>query len=492
MNDRRRRTLINLSLGLSVLAVMTAGGMALLRPDLTSQASADPVPTVTVTTGSISATVSADGSVQPATEVAANFETSGTVDSVRVEVGDDVTTGQTLATLDTADAERAVEVARLSLEAAEEGLEAAQAGNTTTEPDTQVVNQTTVARRKAAVTRAQTATQQAQSALQAAQESLANAQRATPVDPAAVAQAQASVDTAQTGYDQALSAQTKAEISLATAQQGTTVAGDTTTTVDEASVANARAKVLEAQATHDDAQAALDACVLTAPDDGTVLAVNGKVGSSVGSTVGSGSGTTDAGAADATSATTSGDFIVIADLDELEVSVAFAESDVADIEVGQAATLTFPGLDGATGAGEVTSISPTATTSSNVVTYAALVAITEHPEGLRLGQSASVTITTASVEEATIVPSVAVTTSGGRSSVTVVSDDVQAVTPVELGVIGADFTQVLSGVDAGQQVVLTSATSTDDSTADSLQGGFPGGDMGGPPTGGGAPPGGMP
>ena len=135
---------------------------------------------------------------------------------------------------------------------------------------------------------------------------------------------------------------------------------------------------------------------------------------------------------------------MIADLDELEVSVAFAESDVTDIDVGQEATLTFPGLDDATGTGEVTSISPTATTSSSVVTYAALVAITEHPDDLRLGQSASVTITTASVEDVTIVPSVAVTTSGTRSTVTVVSDGAQAVTPVEVGVVGADYTQILS------------------------------------------------
>jgi multidrug efflux pump subunit AcrA (membrane-fusion protein) len=351
---------------------MTAGGFALLRPDLTSGASASSVQTVAVTTGAVTSTVSADGSVQPASEVAANFETSGTVDSVRVEVGDTVAKGQMLATLDTADAERAVEVARLSLTAAQEGLDAAEEGITTTEPDTQVVNQSKVARRKAAVTTAQNATQQAQSALQAAQESLAAAQRGTPVDPNAVAQAQTAAAAAQSAYDKALAAQTKAEISLATAQQGTTVAGDTTTTVDDASVANARAKVLEAQSTYDDARSALAACVLKAPAHGTVLEVNGKVGSSAGSSASS----STSGASATTASTSSSDFVVIADLDELEVSVAFAESDVTDIDVGQEATLTFPGLDDATGTGEVTSISPTATTSSSVVTYAALVAIT--------------------------------------------------------------------------------------------------------------------
>ncbi len=469
-----------------------------MRPGSASGANAS-VRTVGVSTGSVSATASADGTVQPAEEVAANFETSGTVASVRVEVGDVVKAGKKLATLETKDAERAVTVAKLSLEAAQESLDTARAGVTTTEPDKVVVDQEKVARRKAAVTRAQTATQQAQGAVQAGQEALAAAKKGmtatdpatgqpvTTVDQAAVKAAQAQLRAAQKAYDEALDAQTAAEVSLAKAQAGTTVAGKSTTTVDQAQVASARARVIEAQATYDDAKAALAACKLKAPSGGTVLAVNGKVGSSVGSA--SGSSATSGGGTGTASASGS-DFIVIADLDVLDVSVAFAESDVADIAVGQAASITFPGLDDATGAGEVTTISPTATSSSGVVTYAALVRITEFPDGLRLGQTASVTITTDSVDEATIVPSVAVATSGGRSTVTVVGDDgSQVVTPVQVGVVGADYSQIVSGVESGQRVVLTSAESGDSSNGVfGPGGGFPGGFPGGgqPPAGGGA------
>ena len=46
-------------------------------------------------------------------------------------------------------------------------------------------------------------------------------------------------------------------------------------------VASAEAQVVQAQATLDDAEAALDATTLTAPISGTVLQVNGKVGSIV-------------------------------------------------------------------------------------------------------------------------------------------------------------------------------------------------------------------
>ena len=228
--------------------------------------------------------------------------------------------------------------------------------------------------------------------------------------------------------------------------------------------------MFKAQATLDDAKAALAACTLKAPAGGTVLAVNGKVGSS---TSGTTSTATAEGSGTATESTSSTDFIVIADLDDLAVSVAFAEADVTEIAVGQDATLTFPGLDDATGAGTVTSISPTATSSSGVVTYATEVSITEHPDDLRLGQSASVTITTGEASDVTVVPSVAVTTSGDRSTVTVVGDDgTQTVTAIEVGVVGEDYTEVTSGVETGQQIVLTSATATDD---DSDQFQFPGG-----------------
>ena len=91
--------------------------------------------------------------------------------------------------------------------------------------------------------------------------------------------------------------------------------------------------------------------------------------------------------------------------------------------------------------------------------------------------------------------SVAVTTSGDRSTVTVVGDDgTQTVTAIEVGVVGEDYTEVTSGVETGQQIVLTSATATDDDS-DQFQvpgggGGFGGGFGGGagtpPNMGGGA------
>jgi macrolide-specific efflux system membrane fusion protein len=385
------RRLLNAGLALAVVAAVVAGAFLLLRPSESASAdSAGTTRTVAARTGSVEATVTADGSVQAVRQVAANFTTSGTVATLTVDVGDTVTKGQVIATLDTDDLERSLELAEASLDAAEASLESAQEGTTTTDPQT----------------------------------------------------------------------------------------GTSTTTVSSSQVAQAESQVLQAEGAVDDAESALAGATLRAPIAGTVLEVNGIVGSAA-----NGGGSTSATTAGGTG---SSDFVVIANLARLEVAVSFSEADVADLAVGQAATVTFPALDGVETTGTITSIDPTGSTSNSVVTYGAVVRLSEAPAKVRLGQSASVTITTGSATDVLVVPSAAVTTSGGVSTVTVVAEDGAAsVTTVEVGVVGDAWTEVVSGLVEGDQVQLS--TSTDDEE-DSGFPAFPGGGAGG----GGAPPAGAP
>jgi hypothetical protein len=121
-----------------------------------------------------------------------------------------------------------------------------------------------------------------------------------------------------------------------------------------------------------------------------------------------------------------------------------------------------------------------------VVTYAATVSITSPPTSLRLGQSASVTVVTGTAKQALAVPSVAVETTGSRSTVTLLENGQQTVTSVTLGVVGDSWTQITEGVTEGQQVVLTTTSDSASSDTGFPGGGFPGGGAGG--FGGGAPP----
>ena len=120
-------------------------------------------------------------------------------------------------------------------------------------------------------------------------------------------------------------------------------------------------------------QAQLNAATLKAPIDGVVTEVNIAPGFDA-----------PAGAAIVVASTT------------LTVTTDVVESDLADVEVGQAATVTIDAL-GATLDGTVTAISPTAGDgSSGVVSYPVTVTIAETPADARPGMSADVAITIAS------------------------------------------------------------------------------------------------
>jgi len=383
--------------GLAVgLAAVVGAGVVISTSGNASGAGSSSLRTVAVRTGDVTAQVSADGSVEAVNEVAANFGTSGTIATLSVTVGDTVTKGEVIATIDAAAAERSLEVARLQLKAAKEQLSSAEDGTTTTDPTTHV----------------------------------------------------------------------------------------TTTTVNASQVASAKAQVIQAQATYDDAKDAVAATTLYAPISGTVLEVNGKVGQ----TSGSSSGSSGSSLPGSTTSSSSSDLVVVANLAALQVSVSVPESDIGSLAVGQAATVTFPAVSGATAKGKITSIDPVGTTSNSVVTFGVVVRLSGVPKSIRLGQSASVTITTDSATGVLVVPSTAVTTNGSRSTVLLLKDGQQVRTQVTVGVAGDSWTEITQGVSSGDQVVLTTSTSTSSSSSNQ---GFPGGGFpGGGIPGGGAAPGG--
>lgn len=396
---RRRRTLI-LNLALALVVVAAAVGTYLLVTGGTTSAQTTQTRTVQARTMDVESTVTATGSLAAVKQVAANFGTSGTVTSVRVAVGDKVSKGDVLATLDKSAARTQLSVAEASLTSAEAALTKAEDGTTVTTTNPQT--------------------------------------------------------------------------------------GKTTskTTVDSSQVASAKAQVEQAESNVDDAEQALTDTVLRAPIAGTVLTVNGLVGSTV-------SGGTSGSGGTGTGSTSSNDFVTIANLKSMQVAVSFSESDIGSVAVGQAAAVTFPAVDGASATGKVTSIDPNPTTSNSVVSYGAVVRLDSVPKGIRLGQTTDVTITTATAKDAVAVPTLAITTRGDRSLVTVVKDGVATPTPVETGVAGTSYTQITSGLAAGDEVELdlaTSSTTTGTGTGTGTQRSGFGGGSGGAPAG--APPGG--
>ncbi|WP_033401212.1 efflux RND transporter periplasmic adaptor subunit [Actinokineospora enzanensis] len=135
-----------------VLAGVLVGGYFLLFGSGSEPAAAAAQRTAAATTRDVEETVTASGTVQSSYSGAASFGTSGTVATVPVKVGDVVTKGQTLGTLDTAQAKLQLTIAQNNLNQAVTTLDDAEtAGKDTAQPQNQV-DQAVLARDQAKAT----------------------------------------------------------------------------------------------------------------------------------------------------------------------------------------------------------------------------------------------------------------------------------------------------------------------------------------------------
>jgi macrolide-specific efflux system membrane fusion protein len=267
-----------------------------------------------------------------------------------------------------------------------------------------------------------------------------------------------------------------AKANLAVAQENLTNGENATTTAtatpsngssaQTVSITALQAKLDQAQLDVDNAQTALSATVLTAPGAGTVTAINGTVGQSSG-TGSSGSGqqpssTSSSGqqssTSSAASASSSSGFIVLTNMSSLLVDTSIAEIDVSKVKVGQKSTVTINALPNAPVHATVGNVNLTPTTSGSVVSYGTQLTLTNPPDGLRPGQSASVVITVAEATNALSVPAAAVQTAGNTSMVTVQENGQNVRRQVQVGIRGESTVQITSGLTEGDRVLMTAAS----------------------------------
>jgi membrane fusion protein, macrolide-specific efflux system len=136
------------------------------------------------------------------------------------------------------------------------------------------------------------------------------------------------------------------------------------------------------------------------------------------------------------------------------MTVAFSESDIGKVKVGQPANVTLDALSGVELAAHVTSISTLGTTSSSVVSYDATLTLNQHDSRVKPGMSASAAVITGQASGVNL-PNSAVTGTGSASRVNVMRNGKQVSTPIVVGLVGDSRTQIVSGLSAGQQVVVT-------------------------------------
>lgn len=167
----------------------------------------------------------------------------------------------------------------------------------------------------------------------------------------------------------------------------------------------------------------------------------------------------------------------------LVAQAAVSQLDVAKLKVGQRVALTFDALDGATAAGTVDEIADAAAStqgeagSTTVVQYDVTVRIGKLPAGAKAGMTGQGSVVTASRRGVVVVPSSAIGGTSAAPTVQVVSDGGTVTRPVVVGLVTTAGTEILTGVQPGEQVV-TGITGGDTGATDSDQqrgGGPPGG-----------------
>jgi HlyD family secretion protein len=542
---RRRTLLLNIGLALLVVIILVLALMTAFAP----RENPNPVRTVAVTRGTVTAAVTATGNSESSVATPVSFVTNGVLKTVDVKPGDQVTTGQVLATIDPASAQTTLATSQAQLANAQAALAQAAAGPTDIKQQQDAL----------AVTQAQQSVDAANDTLSTAKQqrsldqkstdtAIKNAQdkldQDTKTQNALVNTAQQNLRTCQAGTPTTTASATTLTLGSTTSSGSSSSSSNNCTTeksaltnakntrdstlladqqaittakqnqkntllnddkaIDSAQaqvtsaqsnvksaqlaqqadlhpqtpeqIAQAQANVDSARATADAAQRGVNQTTLTAPQDGKVLSVSGKVGEvSTGGSSSNTSGTTSGTGTSSTSntsATSSGSgFIVIANLSQLAVTANIAEADAAKVQLGQPARITFPGA-GATATGTVTQITPQSTVTNNVVQYPVQVSLATAPPGVGVGSTANLSITTGSKSGVLVAPTSAITTVGNRHTVIVRRGEQDVEVPVEIGLVGDTTTEIVGGVNEGDQLVLpTVATSTSN--------GFPRGGGGG-------------
>ena len=212
----RRRWII---VTVAVVIVVIAGGV------IYSQNSSSTTPqyeTVAASLGNISQSISISGTIEPVTDLELNFGSTGLVNTVNVQPGQSVKSGQVMATLDTTSLQAQVTQAQATLLSDQAKLASDQAGPTASVQqssqaqiasaqnalaaakqslvDTQASNQITLTQAETSLNQAQVALASDQSTLQTVEQNFASAQKF--VEPSSAATLVAvTVETSPTAYD---------------------------------------------------------------------------------------------------------------------------------------------------------------------------------------------------------------------------------------------------------------------------------------------------
>jgi HlyD family secretion protein len=435
-----------------VLAIGVAGYFAFQYfQNQQRAASLSELQTVATTRGNLTATVGATGSVRPNQSVTIVFQTSGTVESVNVEVGSGVQSGQILATLSESSLSQNIILARADLSNARRALEDLSESRVKMHQTEQAVQNAEKALIEAERALVRFDEQAYKDDLEEAQEDIIDARDLLKTaqedfepyedwaeDNQTRRNYKDDLDEAQRDYDETLRKLRALQLEKTSAQAAFELAQ---AQLDDAKRENQRwangpdpdeVAALEARIAASEATLAL--ARLEAPFSGTVTRVDIKAGDQVSP------GTTA---------------IRIDDLSSLLVDVRVSEVDINKITVGQPVNLTFDAILGTEYQGLVSDVSPVGQNIQGIVEFVVTVELSNSNGEVKPGMTAGVNVVVNQLENVVLVPNRAVRVQDGQRIVYILRNGSLETVPVSLGASSDTMSQVLdSDLQSGDAIVL--------------------------------------
>ncbi len=358
------------------------------------------------------ARIAATGKVVPVQTVNISPKRAGLLAALYVEQGDRVKAGQIIARMDNRDEQAQLAQAQANLADAIARRDRVVAGNRAEE----------IAQAEAQVRAAATRAQLAQERLKR-NEFLA-AEGAIPRD---------TLDELKANRDSAIASLNEAQKRLQLLQRGSR----------SEEIRQAEAAVAAAQAQVQAARAALEDTVIRAPFTGIITQKYANPGAFV----------TPTTTASATTSATSTSIVAIAE--GLEILAEVPEVDIGQVLVGQPVEIRADAYPGETFEGRVRLVAPEAVVEQNVTFFQVRVSLVTGLEKLRSGMNVDLDFLGQKINNALLVPTVAIAVERGQTGVYVVGEDNRPkFRPVTIGSSWQDQTQIISGVSVGERVFI--------------------------------------
>ncbi|MDX2239154.1 MAG: efflux RND transporter periplasmic adaptor subunit [Leptolyngbyaceae cyanobacterium bins.302] len=372
------------------------------------------VQTATVEEQPLVITIAANGIVQPERSVNVSPKSSGVLKELRVREGDRVEQGQILATMDSSSLQGQLTQAKGQLASAQASLQRTLAGNRTQD----------IAQAEARVRDAQAALRQAEQNFQQNQQLFSTG-----------AIAQREFNTSLAERDRAIAQLNLAKQALSLQQAGSR----------PEDVAQARAEVIRAEGQLQTVESQINDTIIRAPFSGVVTRKFADPGAFVTPTT-SGSSVSSA---------TSSSILALAANNQVVAKVA--ETSIPQIKLGLPVTIEADAFPDQSFSGRVTQIATQSTVEQNVTNFEVKMSIVDPRNQLKAGMNANVKFNVGNLDKALVIPTVAIVRQEEGTGVLLAGGESgkSRFQPIKTGITVDNKTVVLSGLAAGQKVLLS-------------------------------------